>query len=64
MSKEELMAKVWLKTFVAPTNIPVHILALRRSLGDGLQGRRYVVNIPGRSYRFVAAVTVENDLHS
>jgi DNA-binding winged helix-turn-helix (wHTH) protein len=64
MSKEELMAKVWPNTFVAPTNIPVHILALRRALGDGLRGSRYVVNIPGRGYSFVAAVTVEKDLRS
>ena len=64
VSKEELTAKVWQNTRVVPTNIAVHILALRRGLGDGLRGSRYVVNIPGRGYCFVAAITVENGLPS
>jgi DNA-binding winged helix-turn-helix (wHTH) protein len=64
VSKEELMAKVWPNTFVTPANIAVHILALRRALGEGLRGSRYVVNIPGRGYCFVAAITVEKDLAS
>src|SRR6202047_723898 len=64
VSKEELMAKVWQNTCVVPTNIAVLILALRRALGDGLRGSRYVVNIPGRGYCFVAAITVEKDLPS
>jgi DNA-binding winged helix-turn-helix (wHTH) protein len=64
VSKEELMAKVWPNTCVVPTNIAVHILALRRALGDGLRGSRYVVNIPGCGYCFVAAITVEKDLPS
>ena len=50
VSKEELMAKVWQNTCVVPTNIAVHILALRRALGDGLRGSRCVVNISGRGY--------------
>ena len=63
VSKEELMAKVWPNTFVAPANLTVHISALRRALGDG-RGHRYVVNTPGRGYHFVALVTVEKDLPS
>jgi DNA-binding winged helix-turn-helix (wHTH) protein len=38
--------------------------ALRRALRDGQDGHRFIVNIPGRGYRFVASVdvsTVEND---
>lgn len=61
ISKEELMAKVWPNTFVGPANLAVHISALRRVLGDGRDGNRYVVNIHGRGYRFVAAVTVVED---
>ena len=56
-ANEELIARVWPKTFVAPSNLPVHISALRRALGDCPQGKRYIVNIPGRGYRFVAPVT-------
>jgi len=58
VSKEELMARVWPKTFVDPANLTVHISALRRALRDGRDGNRFFVNIPGRGYRFVAPVSV------
>jgi predicted ATPase/DNA-binding winged helix-turn-helix (wHTH) protein len=59
VSKEELMARVWPKTFVEPANLTVHIARLRRVLGDRRDGNRYLINIPGRGYRFVAPVTFE-----
>jgi predicted ATPase/DNA-binding winged helix-turn-helix (wHTH) protein len=58
VSKEELMARVWPNMFVEPANLTVHVAALRRVLGDGRAGNRYLVNIPGRGYRFVASVSV------
>jgi DNA-binding winged helix-turn-helix (wHTH) protein len=58
VSKE---ARVWPNTFVGRANLAVHISALRRALGDGRDGNRYVVNIPGRGYRFVASVTIVED---
>jgi DNA-binding winged helix-turn-helix (wHTH) protein len=61
LSKEELMARVWPKMFVEPSNLTVHVAALRRVLGDGRNGNRYLVNIPGRGYRFVAPVRVADD---
>jgi DNA-binding winged helix-turn-helix (wHTH) protein len=61
VNKEELMARVWPNTFVGRANIAVHISALRRALGDGRDGSRYVVTIPGRGYRFVAPVTIVED---
>ena len=61
VSKEEFMARVWPNTFVGPANLAMHISALRRALGDGRDGNRYVVTIPGRGYRFVAAVTIVED---
>jgi DNA-binding winged helix-turn-helix (wHTH) protein len=64
VSKQELIARVWPSTFVASANLAVHISGLRRALRDGEGGNRYVVNIPGRGYRFVARVTVENDVPS
>src|SRR5208337_2716342 len=33
-ANEELIARVWLRTFVTPSNLAVHISALRRALGD------------------------------
>jgi predicted ATPase/DNA-binding winged helix-turn-helix (wHTH) protein len=57
VSKEELMARVWPNTFVEPANLSVHVVALRRAIGDGHGGNRYLVTIPGRGYRFVAPVS-------
>jgi DNA-binding winged helix-turn-helix (wHTH) protein len=56
VSKQELMARVWPNIFVEPANLTVHISALRRMLRDGRDGNRFIINIPGRGYCFVAAV--------
>ncbi len=61
VSKEELMARVWPNTFVQPANLTVHIAALRRALGDGREGNRYLVNIPGHGYRFVTPVFLKDE---
>jgi DNA-binding winged helix-turn-helix (wHTH) protein len=58
VSKRELMARVWPNVFVEPANLTVHISALRRMLRDGQDGNRFIINIPGRGYRFVAPVEV------
>jgi predicted ATPase/DNA-binding winged helix-turn-helix (wHTH) protein len=58
VSKEELIARAWPNTFVAEGNLRVNIAALRRLLGDGQAGNRYVANIPGRGYRFVAPISL------
>jgi DNA-binding winged helix-turn-helix (wHTH) protein len=58
VSKQELMARVWPNIFVEPANLTVHISGLRRMLRDGRDGNRFIVNIPGRGYRFVAPVEV------
>lgn len=57
VSNQSLVALVWPDTFVEDSNLRVHVGRLRRSLRDGQDGRRYLVNIPGRGYKFVAAVT-------
>jgi len=58
ITKQELMARVWPGIFVEPANLTVHMSALRRTLGDGRNGNRFIINIPGRGYRFVAPVRV------
>ena len=58
VSKKELMARVWPGIFVDPANLTVHISALRRVLRDGRDGHRFIINIPGRGYSFVASVAV------
>ncbi|MET4482156.1 transcriptional regulator [Bradyrhizobium sp. F1.13.3] len=58
VSKQDLMARVWPNIFVEPANLTVHMSALRRALRDGRDGHRFIVNIPGRGYCFVASVDV------
>jgi DNA-binding winged helix-turn-helix (wHTH) protein len=58
VSKQELMARVWPNLFVEPSNLTVHVSALRRMLHDGRNGNRFIINIPGRGYCFVAPVTL------
>jgi len=58
ISKEELMDLIWPNVFVEPANLTVHISALRRALRDGRKGNRFIINIPGRGYRFVASIKV------
>jgi DNA-binding winged helix-turn-helix (wHTH) protein len=58
VSKKVLMTRVWPDTTVVEANLSVHIAALRRALRDGYGGNRYLVNMPGRGYRFVAPITL------
>jgi DNA-binding winged helix-turn-helix (wHTH) protein len=58
VSKQELMARVWPNVFVEPANLTVHMSALRRTLRDGRDGNRFIINVPGRGYSFVARVAI------
>lgn len=56
--KRELINGVWPGALVEEGTLRVHIAALRRALGDGgVGGARYVENVTGFGYRFIAAVT-------
>ena len=54
--KEELIARVWPNIFVDESNLKIQVSALRRAVGDGQGGVRYIVTVPGRGYEFVAPV--------
>ncbi len=56
VSKEQLIARVWPTSVVEEINLRVHIAALRRALGDGQNGLRYIINVPQKGYCFVAPV--------
>lgn len=56
VSKHELLAHAWPGLVVEEINLRVHIAELRKALGDGKAGARYVTNIPSRGYCFVAPV--------
>jgi DNA-binding winged helix-turn-helix (wHTH) protein len=59
VNKSELMAKTWPDVTVEESSLRFHITQLRRALGECQGGARYVVNIPGRGYCFVACVIRE-----
>jgi predicted ATPase/DNA-binding winged helix-turn-helix (wHTH) protein len=59
IGKEELIARAWPQTFVEESNLKIQMSALRRALGDGQGGNRYVIAVPGRGYNFVAPVRRE-----
>jgi predicted ATPase/DNA-binding winged helix-turn-helix (wHTH) protein len=57
VSYEELVKAAWPDTIVEESSLRVNIAALRKALGDGRSGARYIANVPGRGYSFVATVS-------
>jgi TolB-like protein len=61
LDKSTLIAAVWPNVVVEENNLNQVISALRRALGDGSGGRRFIVTVPGRGYQFVAPVREVRD---
>jgi predicted ATPase/DNA-binding winged helix-turn-helix (wHTH) protein len=61
VSKRDLLARVWPDVTVEESSLRFHIAALRRALGDGKDGARYITTAAGRGYCFVAPVARSND---
>src|SRR5882757_3808324 len=55
--KSELIAKEWPDVTVEEGSLRVHLSALRKALGDGQFGDKYIANVQGRGYSFIAPVT-------
>src|SRR5260370_32071954 len=56
IAKQELIDRVWSDVTVEEGSIRVHVAAIRKALGDGQFGNRYIANIKGRGYSFVGTV--------
>ena len=54
---DQLMTRAWPAMIVDEASLRVHIAALRKTLGEGRAGNRFIASIPGRGYAFVAPVT-------
>ncbi|GGG11812.1 ATPase [Rhizobium wenxiniae] len=54
ISKEELINLVWPTTTVDEGSLRVHLVSLRKTLGDG--AKHYIETIPGRGYVFAGNV--------
>jgi predicted ATPase/DNA-binding winged helix-turn-helix (wHTH) protein len=59
VSKQQLMDEVWPNSVVEEINLRVHMAALRKALGDGQAGQRYIITVAQRGYSFVAPYSVE-----
>ena len=57
VSKRDLLAQVWPDVTVEESSLRFHVAALRKALGDGQAGARYITTLPGRGYCFVAPVS-------
>jgi DNA-binding winged helix-turn-helix (wHTH) protein len=55
--RDEIVNAVWPGIIVEGSNVPVQIAALRRVLDEGRADGSCIQTIPGRGYRFTAAVT-------
>ncbi len=56
VSKADLLAAIWPDTTVVEGVLRTHVYSLRKALGDGVGGTRYVTSVAGRGYCFVAPV--------
>ena len=56
IAKQELIDHVWSDVIVEEGSLRVHVAAIRKALGDGQFGNRYIANIKGRGYSFVGTV--------
>lgn len=56
VTKAELLKAVWPDTFVEEGNLTQNISVLRKTLGESPSEHKFIVTVPGRGYRFSAAV--------
>jgi predicted ATPase/DNA-binding winged helix-turn-helix (wHTH) protein len=54
VDKRELVKRIWADVNVDEGSLRFHVAALRKVLGDTGKSARYVLNVPGRGYCFVA----------
>ncbi len=57
VSKRDLLARVWPDVTVEESSLRFHMARLRKALGDGRNGARYITTLAGRGYCFVAPLS-------
>jgi Tol biopolymer transport system component/DNA-binding winged helix-turn-helix (wHTH) protein len=62
LDKETLLKTVWPDSFVEENNLADNVFKLRRVLGDGESGPRFIETVPKRGYRFVSDVRIVGQL--
>jgi predicted ATPase/DNA-binding winged helix-turn-helix (wHTH) protein len=61
VTKKQLIDHAWPDVVVDEGSLRVHISAIRKALGDGKFGNRYIANIQGRGYSFIGSVVGLDD---
>ena len=61
ISKQDLLARVWPDVTVEESSLRFQIAGLRKALGDGQNGARYITTLAGRGYCFVAPIARSSD---
>lgn len=56
LSREALMRHLWPREVVEENTLRVHVAALRKVIGSDQHQGRYIANVPGRGYSFIAEV--------
>jgi predicted ATPase len=62
VGKRDLLARVWPDVIVDEGSLRFHIASLRKALGDGEEGSRYIATVAGRGYCFVAPIQTASEL--
>jgi predicted ATPase/DNA-binding winged helix-turn-helix (wHTH) protein len=57
IGKRQLLAEVWPDLTVGESSLRFHMANLRKALGDGRDGARYITTFSGRGYCFVAPLS-------
>ncbi len=56
LEKDELLGRLWPGQFVEESNLSFNVSSLRKALGEGQDGRRFIETVPKKGFRFVARV--------
>jgi predicted ATPase/DNA-binding winged helix-turn-helix (wHTH) protein len=56
VTHDELLDKLWPKTYVQPQVLRTYVLELRKLLGDSAESPRFIRTVAGRGYWFLAEV--------
>lgn len=56
LTKDELLDTVWGDSIVEESNLSQTIFVLRKTLGENTKEPRFILTVPNRGYRFIAAV--------
>lgn len=61
LRKEHLIQKLWPDSIVEENNVDHNISRLRRLLGEGENGQKFIETVPRQGYRFVAEVQQDRE---